>query len=144
MLGFLFSAVAGIAMSLQGIFNTRLSEKIGSWETNLIVQGSGFFITLIIFIFFGHNTFKNIKSINKLYLLGGVLSVIIIYTVMVSISTLSPTLAIATILVAQLVSAAIIEHLGLFDTTCCRFTANEYIGVFLMLVGILVFKFLNF
>ncbi|MHC1685026.1 MAG: DMT family transporter [Clostridiaceae bacterium] len=144
MFGFLVAIVSGVAMSIQGIFNTRLSEKIGTWETNLLVQGIGFLITLAIFLFLGHNNLRNIKNVNKLYLLGGVLAVIITYTVMASISTLGPTFAIATILVAQLLSAAIVEHLGLFDSTCCRFTANEFVGVFLMIAGIIVFKFLKF
>lgn len=144
MFGFLVSIAAGVAMSVQGIFNTRLSEKIGSWETNLIVQGIGFLITLVIFLFLDHNNMKNIRNVNKLYLLGGVLAVVITYTVMAGISSLGPTFAIATILVAQLISAAIIEHLGLFDTTCCRFTANEFMGVALMIAGIIVFKFLKF
>lgn len=33
-LGILFSAVAGILVSLQSVFNTRVSDKIGLWETN--------------------------------------------------------------------------------------------------------------
>ncbi|WP_191980806.1 DMT family transporter, partial [Clostridium haemolyticum] len=48
MLGFIYSVVAGIFMSIQGVFNTRLSEKMGLWETNTLVQGAGFIITLII------------------------------------------------------------------------------------------------
>jgi uncharacterized membrane protein YdcZ (DUF606 family) len=36
MLGVLFSLIAGILISLQTIFNTRVSGKIGLWETNTI------------------------------------------------------------------------------------------------------------
>lgn len=144
MLGFLFSVIAGVTMSLQGVFNTRLSEKIGLWETTLIVQGSSFLITILVFLFLGHNSFKDLKNINKLYLLGGLLAVAITYTVMLSISNLGPTFAIAIILISQLLSAAIIEYMGLFETPCCKFSTNEYLGVFLMLIGIVIFKFLKF
>ena len=48
-------------MSLQGVFNTRLSDKIGSWETNTIVQASGLILTLIVLFFFGNGNFKEIK-----------------------------------------------------------------------------------
>ena len=34
MLGFLMAALAGAAMSVQGVMNTRLSEKIGLLESN--------------------------------------------------------------------------------------------------------------
>ena len=32
--GFLFAVIAGAAMSVQGVMNTRLSEKIGLYESN--------------------------------------------------------------------------------------------------------------
>ena len=62
MLGLIFSIVAGIAMSLQGVFNTRLGEKVGSWETNLFVQGTGFLITIIVVMFFGKGDLKALKD----------------------------------------------------------------------------------
>ena len=54
---------------------------------------------------------KKIKEVNKLYLSGGLLGVIIIFTVMKGIKSLGPTYAISTILVAQLLSAALIDAL---------------------------------
>lgn len=91
MLGVIFSIVAGIAMSLQGVFNTRLGEKIGLLETNLVVQGSGLILTILLICFLGSGNIKEIKSVNKLYLLGGFLGVLIIYTVMKGISSMGPT-----------------------------------------------------
>lgn len=140
MLGVIFSIIAGIAMSLQGVFNTRLGDKIGTWETNAFVQGSGFILTLIIMIFFGNGNFKDIKSVNKLYLLGGLLGVVIIFTVMYGIGSLGATYSIAVILVAQLISAAIIDGFGLFDSKKISFGFNEFLGVAIMIIGIIVFK----
>ncbi|MBU5592333.1 DMT family transporter [Clostridium sp. MSJ-4] len=140
MIGIIFSIVAGLAMSLQGVFNTRLGEKIGLWETNLIVQGTGLILTIIIVMFLGDGNIKEIKSANKLYLLGGVLGVIIIYTVMKGVSLMGPTYCISTILVAQLLGAAVIDALGLFDTTKINFGVTKFIGVAIMIVGIIIFK----
>ena len=83
MMGIIFSIIAGALMSFQGIFNTKLSEKIGLWETNTIVQGSAFILTLIALFFFGKGSFKEVRDVNKIYLLGGVLGVLIILTVMI-------------------------------------------------------------
>ena len=44
MLGFISAIISGIAMSIQGVFNTRLSEKIGDMETNVVVHGSALVI----------------------------------------------------------------------------------------------------
>ena len=109
MFGFIIAIISGIAMSVQGVLNTKLSDKIGTWETNTIVQGSALVLTLIILFFFGNGDFKEIKSANKIYLLGGVLGVVITFTVIVSIKSLGTTVGIGTILVAQLLAAALID-----------------------------------
>ena len=43
-MGFIFSIIAGAAMSIQGVMNTRLSDKIGLYESNVFVQGTAFFV----------------------------------------------------------------------------------------------------
>jgi transporter family-2 protein len=140
MLGIIFSIIAGVAMSLQGVFNTRLGEKIGTWETNVIVQATGLVISLVVLLIAGTGNLKNIKDANKLYLLGGALGVIIIFTVMSGIKSLGPTCAISIILVAQLTAAALIDAFGLFDSTKIVFGTTKIVGVVIMIVGILIFK----
>lgn len=140
MIGFICAIISGISMTLQGVFNTRLNEKIGSWETNTIVQASGLVLTLIILLFFRKGDFRAIKEVNKLYLLGGVLGVIIIYTVMMSIGTLGTTIGIGTILVAQLASAGLIDYFGIFGSEKTSFGVSQIIGVIVMIAGIVIFK----
>jgi len=140
MTGILFSILAGICMSFQGVFNTRLTEKIGSWETNVVVQASGLLLTILILLIFGNGHFKEIKNVNKIYLLGGILGVIIIFSVVEGISKMGPTYSIATILVAQLTAAAIIDAFGLFGAERLTFTLSKIIGVAVMIIGIVIFK----
>jgi bacterial/archaeal transporter family-2 protein len=140
MLGIIFSIIAGVAMSLQGVFNTRLGDKIGIWETNVFVQATGLILCVIIFLIAGNGNFKNIMDVNKLYLLGGILGVIIIFTVMTGIKSLGPACSISIILVAQLSAAAIIDAFGLFDSTKLVFGPTKIIGVIVMIAGIIIFK----
>lgn len=140
MISIIIAIISGISMSIQGVFNTRLGEKIGTWETNVIVQATGLILTLLVSFIWGNGNYHELKNVNKLYLLGGVLSVVITYTVMASIGTLGPTYAIGIILIAQLISAALIDAFGLFDSTKINFTLKEFIGVAIMLLGIIVFK----
>ncbi|MCY6485256.1 DMT family transporter [Clostridium aestuarii] len=140
MLGLIFSIIAGISMSLQGVFNTRMSQKIGLWETNTLVQGIGFILTLLITLFLGNGNWKNLGSSNKLYLLGGPLGVIIIFTVMVGISNLNPAYATAIILISQLIASGIIEALGLFETKKLQFGISQFLGIIIMIIGIVIFK----
>ena len=141
LLGIIFSILAGLTMSLQGVFNSRVSEKIGLWETNLIVQSVAFIFSLITFLFFKDGNLSALKSVNKLYLLGGILGVFITYAVMKGIMTLGPTYSILLILVSQLFSAALIEALGLFSSPKIHFTFSNYLGLILMFIGMLLFKF---
>lgn len=140
MLGIIFSIIAGIAMSLQGVFNTRLGDKIGNWETNVFVQATGLLLCFIVYLFAGQGSFKDIKQANKLYLFGGALGVIIIFTVMMGIKSLGPTCSISIILVAQLTAAALIDAFGLFDSSKVVFGPTKIIGVIVMVAGILIFK----
>ena len=140
MFGFICAIISGIAMSLQGVFNTRLGEKIGTFETNAFVQGSALVLTLILVLFWGDGDFKSIRTVNKLYLTSGILSVIIIYTVMKSIGTLGTTIGIGTILVAQLAAAAVINAFGLFGSEKITFGWHEIVGLVLMTAGIVVLK----
>lgn len=39
MIGVFCSVIAGAVMSLQGVINTRLTERIGIFEANVFVQG---------------------------------------------------------------------------------------------------------
>lgn len=139
-IGILLSALAGFLMSVQGVFNTRVSETIGPWATNLFVQGSAFILTLIIYLFYNKNNFKDIGKVNKFFLLGGIIGVFITFTVMEGIKKLGTTYSISTILISQLVTAAVIDALGLFQTEQIKFSLSKYIGIALMISGIIFFK----
>ena len=140
MIGFIFSIIAGAAMSVQGIFNTNLSEKTGLFESNTFVQGTAFLLSLIVMWIFGDGKFSEVFSTNKLYLTGGILGVAITVTVMLSIKKLSPTIAISAILIAQLFTAAIIDAFGIFGAEKIPFGLPKYIGVALMVAGVILFK----
>lgn len=139
-MGFIFSAIAGAMMSIQGVMNTRLSDKIGLYESNVFVQGTAFIFSLIALLFLKNGDFKAITQVNKFYLFGGLIGLIITITVMLGVGKLGPTVAISTILISQLLVAAIIDAFGLMGSEKIPFTINKYIGIALMLAGMLVFK----
>ena len=134
------SIIAGAAMSIQGVLNTGLSKKVGLYESNVFVQGTAFLFSLIALIFLGKGNLLKLGECNKIYLLGGLIGIIITITVMLSIKDLSPSVAISVILISQLLVAAIIDAFGLFGTEKVAFTLNKYIGIGLMVGGIIIFK----
>ena len=140
MIGIIIAIISGVCMSIQGIFNTRLGEKIGIWETNVFVQGSALILTLIISFFFGKGSYTNLKDVSKIYLLGGILGVVITFTVMKSISSMGPTLGIGIILIAQLLAAALIDAFGLFGSEKIKFSLHNFLGIAIMIIGVVIFK----
>lgn len=140
MIGFLFSIIAGAAMSVQGVMNTRLQDRVGLWEANAFVQGTAFVLSLIVMWIFGKGDWKALLSAPKWNLLGGALGLVITVTVMLSIKGLDPTVAISTILIAQLLVAAAIEYFGWMGQEKAAFAIKQWLGLALMLGGVVLFK----
>ncbi|PWM24065.1 MAG: hypothetical protein DBX44_05005 [Oscillospiraceae bacterium] len=140
MAGVIFSILAGMAMSIQGVMNTRLSEKIGLYESNLFVQGTAFLLSLVAALLLGQGNFGAIGEVNRVYLFGGVLGLAITITVMLGIRSLSPTVAISIILISQLLVAALIDAFGLLGSEKVPFGWAKFLGLGLMIAGVLLFK----
>lgn len=143
MLAVLFSILAGAAMSVQGVMNTRLSDRIGLYESNVLVQGVAFLLSVLALLFLGKGDFAELSGVSKFYLLGGFLGIIITITVMLAIKGLGPTIAISIILISQLVVAALIDGCGWLDTDRIPFCWQKFAGVALMISGVLLFKWKN-
>ncbi|MBO4283586.1 MAG: DMT family transporter [Clostridia bacterium] len=140
MIGVLFSVIAGAVMSLQGVINTRLSEKIGILEANLFVQGTAFLLSFLALLIFGRGNLPAIRGTKWTYLIGGVLGLVITVTVILSIKGLSPTAAVSIILIAQLLTAALIDLFGWLGTEKAPFGWQKFVGLALMIGGIVLFK----
>lgn len=140
MWGAIFSLAAGLAMSVQGVMNTRLSEGIGTMEANTLVQGTAFILSLLTLIFWREGSFAQLGQVNRLYWFGGVLGIVITVTVMLGIKDLGPTVAISVILIAQLLTAAAIDAFGLMGSEKITFGWTKYAGLALMIGGVLLFK----
>lgn len=140
MLGFLCALAAGAAMSIQGVMNTRLGDKVGVLETNAFVQLVGFVLALAVAMLFGKGNIRLLPQAPWYSWLGGVIAPIITVTVMLSIKGLSPTTAISTILLAQLTVAALIDAFGWLGAERVPFTWHKYVGVALMAAGVVMMK----
>lgn len=140
MLGFVYAAIAGAAMSVQGVMNTRLGDKVGTFEANVYVQLTGFLIAAVIACAFGKGNITSLPQAPWYAWLGGVLAPVITVTVMLSIQALSPTVAVSTILLAQLAAAALIDCFGIMEAEKIAFTWPKICGLVMMSGGVLLLK----
>lgn len=141
--GIIMSIVAGAAMSVQGVMNTRLGEGIGNMEANAFVQGTAFALALAALLFYRQGSFSELVQVNRLYWLGGALGLVITLTVMLGIKSLGPTVAVSVILIAQLFVAAVIDAFGLMGSEKLAFSWGKWLGLALMTGGTLVFQFVT-
>ena len=140
LLGIVLSIIAGMAMSVQGVMNTRLGEGIGNMEANAFVQGTAFALAMIALLFWRQGSFSALGSVSRLYGLGGAFGLVITLTVMLGIKSLGTTVAISIILMSQLLVAALIDAFGLMGSEKIAFGWNKFVGLAVMCGGMLLFK----
>ncbi len=139
-MGYIFAIIAGASMSIQGVMNTRLSDKAGLFASNTYVQATALIFSLIPLFFAKDTNLRGFTEVNKFYLAGGLFAPIITLTVMLSVKNLSPVNAVSAILVSQLLTAAIIDAFALMDTEKVAFTWNKFVGLIAMITGVILLK----
>ena len=133
--------LAGLLMSVQGDFNTRVMDSSNMWATNSWVHISAFVTSIAIWFFSRRENLLSVFTVdNKLYLLGGIMGAFITFTVIKSISSLGPIYATMLILLAQLVTSCLIESFGMFGTEKLCFEWHKLIGIGIMVAGIIVYQ----
>lgn len=141
MIGIFIALISGALMSIQGVFNTEVTNKTSIWVANSWVQFTAFLFCIGIWFFTGRNSFTGLFQVEHKYsLLGGVIGVFITYTVIRSMDSLGPARSVLLIVVAQLAVAYGIELFGIFGVEKQPFEWKKMIGLLLSIVGIIVFK----
>ncbi|MFC0522787.1 DMT family transporter [Pontibacillus salicampi] len=140
MKGILFSIIAGFCITLQGIFNTKMSSVIGGWHTTSIVHLVGFMLSLTIYLFVKDGDSKGMTKVPPIYFAGGALGVIVVFSELTAIHLVGPASAIAILLVAQLLGAFLIEARGWFGEKSFSVRPHQLLGICMMIVGVMLFK----
>ncbi|HWQ74349.1 MAG TPA: DMT family transporter [Syntrophomonas sp.] len=134
---YLIAAVSGAAMALQGTMNAALGKVVGLWESTLIVHVIGSVTTLIIILILGvgFSNFGKIGQAPWYVMLGGVLNVIIIYAVVRSMPKIGVGNATTAIIVAQVLTALLIDNFGAFGMKKMAFQYIDLLGTALLAAG---------
>lgn len=140
MRGILFSILAGVFISLQGVFNSRVSEELSPLHTTTIVHLIGFVFSAIIYLFIRDGKRKGFQEVPFVYVLGGMLGVVIVIGEMAAIQLLGISMAIAILLIAQLLCAFLVDARGLFGMNKIQITIYQVIGMGMMIAGVTIFK----
>ncbi|RHT39195.1 DMT family transporter [Firmicutes bacterium AM31-12AC] len=141
MIGFLIALLSGALMSVQGVFNTKVTETTGMWVSNAWVQLTAFLVCILGWLIAGRDDILSLGKVEPRYLLlGGVIGAGITLTVIKSMDALGPAKAALLIVIAQLFVAYLIEILGLFGVDKEAFSWRKIGGLVLALIGISIFQ----
>jgi len=137
MLTLFLAALSGAAMAVQGTINSALGKVTGLWEATFIVHLTGLLlVALLLFVFrTGQGGLAQALNAPWYAYLGGMLGVIIVYLVIRSIPKVGVAPATTAIILGQVFTAGIIDHLGLLGANKIPFTAVNAIGALLMAGG---------
>jgi len=133
----LIAALSGVTMAVQGTLNSALSKIVGLWETTFIVHGTGVLLAAaLLFIFkVGDGSLAQASQAPWYTFLGGALGIVITYAVAKSIPQIGAAPATTAIVLAQVLAAALLDHLGLFGLKKVPFDYYSLIGTLMMAGG---------
>ena len=141
MIGFLIALVSGALMSVQGVFNTKVTESSSMWAANAFVQFTAFLVCMLAWLFADRTSFRDVIAVEpKYFLLGGVMGAFITLTVIRSMDALGPAKAVMLIVISQLVIAYLIELFGLFGVDRQPFSWRKAIGALIAIGGFVLLK----
>ena len=141
MIGFFNAMLSGALMSVQGVFNTKLTESTSLWVANAFVQFTAFLLCIAAWLVTDRSSMRSLFNVEpKYFLLGGVMGAFITLTVIKSMDSLGPAKAVMLIVIAQLIVAYLIELFGLFGVEKQPFVWRKAIGALVAIAGFVVFK----
>ena len=141
MIGFFIAMLSGALMSVQGVFNTKLTESTSLWVANAFVQFTAFLLCIAAWLVTDRSSMRSLFNVEpKYFLLGGVMGAFITLTVIKSMDSLGPAKAVMLIVIAQLIVAYLIELFGLFVVEKQPFVWRKAIGALVAIAGFVVFK----
>ncbi|RKO68228.1 DMT family transporter [Desulfofundulus salinus] len=137
LLALAIAALSGVTMAVQGSLNAALGKVIGLLETTFVVHLVGLILVAVLLFGFhlGDGRLADYAQAPWYYYLGGMLGVLIVYAVVRSIPKVGVAPATTAIIIGQVLTASLIDHLGLFGLEKLPFTWHRVVGTLLMAGG---------
>ncbi|MED0949053.1 DMT family transporter [Bacillus mobilis] len=140
MTGFSLAILAGILISLQSVFNTKVNENVGQWLTTACVLGIGLISSILFYIITENSISIKVYTTNYLFYVSGLFGIGLIICIMGAIKSLGPAYTVLISLITQLVVALCIDTFGLFGMESIPLQINKLVGIGLLIMGIGIFK----
>lgn len=138
--GIILACIAGILVSMQTVFNSKVNEHNSSWATTTLVLGMGFAASLLIGLAVQGTKMFQIGDMKLWYIFSGLIGVGVVICLVQGMKRLDPTFAISIVVTSQLGTALLWDSLGWMGLEKIPFSWSKLLGVIVIIGGILVFK----
>ncbi|RNC29329.1 MAG: hypothetical protein AWM53_00682 [Candidatus Dichloromethanomonas elyunquensis] len=130
------AALSGVAMALQGTFNSQLAQKTSLLSSTFLVHILGTLTAVIVLLLWKVPVLRHKWLQIPWYLyLGGILSVVIIALVALSISKIGVCNTTTAIIIGQVGAAVLIDHFGILGVQRITWNPWQILGLTLFAAG---------
>lgn len=141
MKGVLYACLGGMFLTLQGTANATIGEHIGTWQAAALTQGTGFAAALLIVWLTGDRSWRKLTKVKLPFLFGGAFAAFILFSNITAFHHNGAAVTVSAVLIAQIITTLIMEKAGWFGTVPIRLKNPQWIGLGLMILGILCLSF---
>ncbi|SDW03047.1 DMT family transporter [Paenibacillus sp. CF384] len=141
MKGILLAVLGGVFITLQSTANAVIGDQIGTWQAAALTQGTGFAAAMLIVWLTGDLSWKNLKQVKLQYRFGGALAAFIIFSNITAFHHNGAAVTVSAMLIAQILATLGMEKAGWFGNLELRLRTPQWIGIMLMITGILCLSF---
>ena len=132
-----FSLIAGLGIPAMVAINSSLGIKLNNPNAAVVVLFViGLCLSILVFMLSEPNTTNKLNNISPVFYFGG--AIVVLYIVVVT--WIAPQFGVGStiffVLLGQLLSAAIIDHYGLFNAVQYSIDFKRILGIIFMSIGV--------
>jgi len=132
----LIGLAGGVAVGIQSPLASMISQRLGLFESVLIVHLGGAVLALIPLLIYGGGKLGQWRSLPWYTLAAGVFGLIVIGAISYMIPRVGVAASITTIVAGQLLVGTILDHFGLLGAVEKSLDPTRVIGLVVVLVGV--------
>jgi transporter family-2 protein len=132
----LIGLAGGVAVGLQSPMASMISQRLGLFESVLIVHIGGAVVALIPLLIYSGGKLGQWRSLPWYTLAAGVFGLIVIGAISYMIPRVGVAAAITTIVAGQLLVSTILDHFGLLGAMGRSMDPTRALGLGIVLVGV--------
>lgn len=132
----LIGLAGGVAVGIQSPLASMISQRLGLFESVLIVHLGGAVLALIPLLIYGGGKLGQWRSLPWYTLAAGVFGLIVIGAISYMIPRVGVAASITTIVAGQLLVGTILDHFGLLSAVEKSLDPARVIGLVVVLAGV--------